>query len=314
MRGPAKLLTLVVALATTAVGVTSTAPARATGGNDRLAPEVLHVSVDRADRLGGSFRGLTGPTTSFLAVGYPTRARVELTVGDIVVTLERDVADGQARWSGGGATMIEAAHASLLALNAAMAREWAPDSSERASLPVLKDLLVRLVELVAEAPIGIVLSAQLVERPTESAGPSTGVAPVRDQHAEAEVCDLDETAASAANAARRTGPQDCQVPDDDGIAYMSCETTTRTLWHDAGNHCFLSEQIWSGPDSDDCLGRCGPGCGLWGGGIYSYDCGEHDRCGRVHGGSFNPWDSECGDEYWDAADDFIWGWPNCPWG
>lgn len=57
------------------------------------------------------------------------------------------------------------------------------------------------------------------------------------------------------------------------------------------------------------MGECGPGCnGL---NIYTYDCGDHDRCGRVHGGSTNPWDSECGDEYFEADDDFIWGWPNC---
>jgi hypothetical protein len=45
--------------------------------------------------------------------------------------------------------------------------------------------------------------------------------------------------------------------------------------------------------------------------IYTYDCGDHDRCGRVHGGSLNPWDAECGDDYWEADDDFLWGWPNC---
>lgn len=313
-----------VVLVTAAVGVASTAPARATGGHDRLAPEVLHLSVDGPDRLGGSFRELTGPAISFLVLGEPTRARVELSVGDIEVRLDRDFAQGVARWSGGGATMTAAAQTSLLALNAAMAREWAPDSlAERASLPVLKDLLVRLVELVAEAPVGIVLSDQVVERPAESTEATTGAALLRDEPGRAafdaaSASTYGPDAGAAADGCRvdvgGTAPRACQVSDDDGIAYMSCATMTRTLWHDAGGHCFMSERIWSGPDSGDCLGRCGPGCGFWGGGIYSYDCGEHDQCGRVHGGSTNPWDSECGDEYWDADDDFIWGWPNCPWG
>ena len=57
------------------------------------------------------------------------------------------------------------------------------------------------------------------------------------------------------------------------------------------------------------MGECGSGCdGL---NIFTYDCGDHDRCGRVHGGSANPWDAECGDEYWEADDDFLWGYPNC---
>ncbi len=40
------------------------------------------------------------------------------------------------------------------------------------------------------------------------------------------------------------------------------------------------------------MGRCGPGCTALN--TWTYDCGDHDRCGRVHGGSTNPWDSECG--------------------
>lgn len=35
------------------------------------------------------------------------------------------------------------------------------------------------------------------------------------------------------------------------------------------------------------------------------DCGDHDQCGRIHGGSANPWDAECGDEYFEADDDFL---------
>ncbi len=32
------------------------------------------------------------------------------------------------------------------------------------------------------------------------------------------------------------------------------------------------------------------------------DCAEHDRCCRVHGGCLNPFDTECGDEFQEAAD------------
>jgi hypothetical protein len=59
----------------------------------------------------------------------------------------------------------------------------------------------------------------------------------------------------------------------------------------------------SGPGSSGSLGECGSG--ITGIGTYTYDCGDHDRCGRVHGGSWLPWDGNCGDEYWDADDDFL---------
>jgi hypothetical protein len=33
---------------------------------------------------------------------------------------------------------------------------------------------------------------------------------------------------------------------------------------------------------------------------------DHDQCGREHGGSTDPNDGSCGDEYWEADDDFLW--------
>lgn len=328
MRGTSRFLSVLVVLATAAIGAGSTAPARATDGADRVPPG-LQISVDDDDLLTGSFGRSAGPAVTFRAVRESTRAQIELTVDDIDITLMRDVSSGQATWSGSDTVMTEAAQTSLLALSTGLAQEWAAQATAGPlALPMLRDVLVRLVALVAEAPIGLVLADQVVDRPaeTEPALPLPVVSPsayLRDRptstgtEATLDECHLDvdmEAQALVVYAGRVAAPGACQQDDEDGIAYMSCATTSRTLWHDADSHCFQSERIWSGPDSDDCLGRCGPGCGLWGGGVYSYDCGEHDRCGRVHGGSVNPWDSECGDEYWEADDDFLWGWPNCPWG
>jgi hypothetical protein len=108
---------------------------------------------------------------------------------------------------------------------------------------------------------------------------------------------------------RRDAVIQCQQSNEDGIWYFGCNTADRVMCHDADSHCFLYEWVSSGTGSPGCLGECGPDCnGL---NIYTYDCGDHDRCGRVHGGSLNPWDAECGDDYWGADDDFLWGWPNC---
>lgn len=117
------------------------------------------------------------------------------------------------------------------------------------------------------------------------------------------------TAAADMGAAFATTASGCQVADDDGIAYMNCTTANRTLYHDSSSHCFLSESVYSGPYSSDCLGGCGAGCSTFM--TYSWDCGEHDRCGRMHGGSTNPWDSNCGDEYFDADDDVLYGGNKC---
>lgn len=62
-------------------------------------------------------------------------------------------------------------------------------------------------------------------------------------------------------------------------------------------------------NGDDCIGRCGSGCGSFFtvASAWTKDCLDHDRCGRVNGGSTNPFDSECGDEYAEAADDYLFG-------
>lgn len=173
------------------------------------------------------------------------------------------------------------------------------------------DLLMRLASLLADAPIGLPLTAQEVPRPAEQL-------PEDKAEVENDVMSARQVVCTSLPRPGRSGvtPAACQVSDDDGIAYMSCSTTTRTLWHDARSHCFTSGSIYSGPDSTDCLGRCGSGCGPWGGGIYTYDCGEHDYCVRVHpegGNPSNPSHNDCGDEWWNADDDLIWGFPNCPW-
>jgi hypothetical protein len=102
------------------------------------------------------------------------------------------------------------------------------------------------------------------------------------------------------------GPEvDRQGGDEDGVWYIGCNRSS-TAVHDSGGHCKVWESVYGGPASSSCHGKCGPGCtwGLsWG---YTYDCHDHDRCGRSHGGSANPWDSECGDEYWEADDDYAW--------
>jgi len=57
-----------------------------------------------------------------------------------------------------------------------------------------------------------------------------------------------------------------------------------------------------------CMGRCGAGCGNFLPDAYTKDCLDHDICISDQGGA-NDFanDANCGDEFNQAADDFIFG-------
>ena len=57
-----------------------------------------------------------------------------------------------------------------------------------------------------------------------------------------------------------------------------------------------------------CMGRCGPACG---GGDWTLDCLEHDACSRYYSASGGGNDSNCGDEWWEASDDYTAFWKRC---
>jgi len=92
---------------------------------------------------------------------------------------------------------------------------------------------------------------------------------------------------------------------DEGISCIRKNTYVTAEYDD--NRGDISESILV--NGEDCIGRCGAGCGS----IFSLasawtkDCLDHDRCGRINGGSTNPFDSQCGDEYAEAADDYLFG-------
>ncbi|WP_405207474.1 hypothetical protein [Aquimarina sp. LLG6339-5] len=94
--------------------------------------------------------------------------------------------------------------------------------------------------------------------------------------------------------------------NDDGIACIRKNTFVTAVYDDNGGQTYRDRELVNG---DRCLGRCGSGCP----GIFSIasawtkDCLDHDQCGRVLGGSTNPFDRNCGDEYGQAADDFLFG-------
>lgn len=115
-------------------------------------------------------------------------------------------------------------------------------------------------------------------------------------------------------------PTCSDVPDNDGITLlpMCCFGGATVLFdHDdlPGGHCFTTLPGKCGMTSG-CAGRCGPGCGTVEG--YYQDCLDHDLClDHEGGGSGLTPAGKCGDEWWEAVDDFAfaysWGAPMMWW-
>ncbi len=93
---------------------------------------------------------------------------------------------------------------------------------------------------------------------------------------------------------------------NEGVTCIRKNTYVTAVYDNAGGREFRDRKLVNG---DRCLGRCGSGCpGIFTlASAWTKDCLDHDQCGRVLGGSTNPFDSNCGDEYAQAADDYLFG-------
>lgn len=250
----------------------------------------------------GSTAVTYGHSRTFIAASSTTEPanqhKAKIDVNGKTFTAKLDKKTSTVKWGGGGRTLDPADAGALKAMAEDLHAKYLVDAAGQRALSGDTELLIRFTMLLAEAPAGVKLKDYVVEAPVMEQVSASEEAADAPAASEAEC-----VAESGEAPAGEMGIAACQVADDDGIRYMSCSRLNRVLYHDAGGHCFLSEVINSGPGSSGELGECGSGA--TGIGTYTYDCGEHDRCGRVHGGSFNPWDSECGDEYFDADDDFL---------
>lgn len=93
---------------------------------------------------------------------------------------------------------------------------------------------------------------------------------------------------------------------NEGITCIRKNTFVTAEYDDASGRNYRDRKLVNG---DRCLGRCGSGCpGVFTiASAWTKDCLDHDQCGRVLGGSTNPIDRNCGDEYREAADDYLFG-------
>ena len=248
---------------------------------DAPPPGALQLTNRTADAFEGAF-GYAGSLVSFSSrLETPTLARMTLEVNGVFLEASYDAETETLRWDGhNGALTLEAKEA-LVALSHQLDRLLGKDA--KVEMPLHEMLVYRRVLFWAEAPVGLALPARVITKPNVRVGEK----PLPGENPQAVAC---------------------QAGNEDGVLHFStCGAASRWLVHDATTHCITGESIQAGIGTPECMGRCGPGCWppLCGWSSYTYDCGDHDRCCRVHGGCTNPWDASCSDEYWEADDDFL---------
>jgi hypothetical protein len=134
-------------------------------------------------------------------------------------------------------------------------------------------LLVKLADRLSEAPVGMTFDRRDIVVPEKGDAVQN--------RADADGCGGDGSACLWG-----TDGWDYAVfdPGNDGTCVWQ--------WAQYGNH------------ASQCQGRCGAGC-AWYDHDYTWDCFDHDRCVDTYGGSTDSGNPNCGDEFWDAADDWV---------
>jgi hypothetical protein len=89
---------------------------------------------------------------------------------------------------------------------------------------------------------------------------------------------------------------------EDGVRCLpGTSGSTYAVYDGAAGNC--TWKLTSYGDSQ-CAGRCGAGCNFFDN-DYTWDCLDHDRCLSAYGGSVLSGNPNCGDEFWEASDDYI---------
>lgn len=199
----------------------------------------------------------------------PQRASLHLDVNGAVLEVDLDLG-AQLYSEDGHLNALQAEDlAALIAMRDAVAAAR-PDLLESLHGKVL----VRHADRMAEAPIGLTLDRRVVDM-------------------------------AAATASRFQDRADADGCGGDGATCLWGTNGWDYAVYDPGND---GTCVWKwaqyGENQANCSGRCGAGCNHWFDDDYTWDCFDHDRCVDHYGGSTMSGNANCGDEFWDAADDY----------
>ncbi|MBU42240.1 MAG: hypothetical protein CMN76_03390 [Spirochaetaceae bacterium] len=101
---------------------------------------------------------------------------------------------------------------------------------------------------------------------------------------------------------------------NEGVTCIRKGTYVTAAYDDSRGSHYDSVLVGSKPRSGyGCMGRCGGDCGSWWlASSWTKDCMDHDQCSNVNYSSGGSSDPNCGDEFDEAADDWLQGvWRGC---
>lgn len=261
----------------------------------------LRIANSSASHSAGSF-AYSATTVDFsTTTTNSVNTDAKIVVAGKTFTAKKDIVTGTAQWSGSDTALNEEDRAAVSAFTHALNSAWVePANTAKSTIPAHQDLTFRLALLVGEAPLHEKIGTQTVPRPAERKTAKAIPADVSKNE-----CVEDGISSTNPNSAERHAVLiQCQQANEDNILYTGCNEYA-ALSHDYDNHCFITERIYVGPASFDCMAKCGSGCFVVTG--YTYDCGDHDRCNREHNSNMGG----CSDEFWEADDDFLWSSNQC---
>ena len=97
--------------------------------------------------------------------------------------------------------------------------------------------------------------------------------------------------------------------NNDGVTCVKKNRYYTISWDDSrGNRSARDKAGRNRGGNYNCMARCGAGCGRWWiPSSWTLDCFEHDECSRQNNSSGGASDSNCGDEWIHASDDWTFG-------
>lgn len=305
--------------------------------------EDIEITLETDDEITGSLE-LSGK----LATEFSSEVTVEdgrkftttqVEVGELTTNAERSMLTQTVVSGASGERITAEQKQALAALSQELDQAYGVLGSE---LPPQEDLLVRIVSYYAEAPVGFKLGNET----TQKASVSYEQAPAVTQAvAQSDIGKLEyvsyksdvtsnglegptATECAEAETLRNSGLLDeyttfvaCQRAGGDGIRYLSCGYRTHKMYWDSRRLCYgFRGNKYTGPRAYRCRGQCGANCHqatgpptyrCRGWGAYTRDCAEHDDCSYRTNASGGASDSNCGDEFKEARDDFLNARINC---
>lgn len=231
----------------------------------------LVIETQTDTEIAGSFVHAGSVIDFQVRADGPEHAALVLDVNGATIDVELDLATQSFRQDGHLNALYEDDLAALVALRDALEAEL----PELVESTLHGKLLARHADHLGEAPVGHTLDVRTVDMRA-----AVGRVPLQNRAA-ADGC------------------------GGDGVTCLRGSNGYDYAVYDPGNN---GTCVWEwaryGTKAKDCNGRCGAGCSWWDKN-YTWDCFDHDRCVDAYGGSNLIGNSNCGDEFEDAVDDYV---------